>query len=1217
MTSIFLSYARGDDERFVARLHGDLTRAGFSVWWDRVSMPSRALTFLQEVRDAITDRDRFVIVVGPAAVRSDYVRTEWQWALNICKPVTPLLRSGGYDILPEELRRWHAPDFRSDSVYAVEFDRLQNQLRAAVAPSGPLVGVPEVPPHFLQRPAEVRAIEQAVLGDTVKPVAVTGSAQRVGLQGMGGIGKSVLAATCARTCEVRRVFPDGIFWITVGQTPLVTLRQAQLAEALGDGPRAFDDVEQGKARLSMLLAGKRCLIILDDVWQTHHAAAFDALGAACRLLITTRDHGISTSLGATECRLDVLSDDESLQLLAEWAGETIGTLPAEAHEVVRECGRLPLALAIVGAMVRDSAYGWNSALHKLRSADLEKLRRDFPSYPYPDLLRAIRVGVDALWVEVQARYFDFGVFPEDTAIPEAVLQTFWRPLDYDVHATHDLLDLLANKSLMRRDTEGRLTLHDLQFDYVRTQCGDRSALHNRLVDAYASVCQDGWHSGPDDGYFFAHLGHHLVEAGRKEDLRNLLLDFRWLRAKLEATNVAALLADFEPFADEAVARAVASAIRLASHVVAISKSELSAQLIARLSWHEHPQIVALLRQAEEWSGATWLLPLRASLPPATGPLVRTIAAEVGVFVLAGLPDGFRIFTGGTQVWDARSGDVVMTTPALWPHFAFAAMTGDGRVLRVNGNALQLCDLATGNEIDSVGVRRGWELHVTAVGEHAVFTWDDKDSVDVGFWNFRTGDSDLSSAAPAKLDDMAALDERRVLTVHADASLLIWDAGRGTIERRFRNPGEAACHLAVTRDGRFTAVASAKDVHFVDLERDESLWIANVISPAERMSGGSVGSVAITHDSRFVICGSHVSVFSTGGGFIAILEAATGKEVRRFAAHSDSVTSLLPLPDGRFASGSSDHTIKVWDPESESAFITAPAHDSAIGGVTVSTDGRYAISGSYDRSLKVWDLATGSAIRTLKEHVSGINAVAALPGGKAITASHDKTLKVWDCDRGIALQTLQGHSHDVKAVAATRDGSRAVSVSYDGTLRVWELHDGTAGLTESGVRGWSMSAAITPNGRYAVAGQAGYTELGIRIFDLQTGTQWALDSKAAGHVNGVAVFDDHVVFVAPDEGEIRLIDLDTHEIVRRIPTNVGGLSSIAVTANGRRVAVTSWSGIVQLWDAERWDLVASFHTDGLLTCCAISPVGSHIVAGDRSGQMHLLRVRDIDEQQHRR
>ena len=70
---IFLSYARGDDEPSVALLHADLTACGFDVWWDRVSMPARGLTFLHEIRDTIDARERFLLVLGPKPVTSDYV----------------------------------------------------------------------------------------------------------------------------------------------------------------------------------------------------------------------------------------------------------------------------------------------------------------------------------------------------------------------------------------------------------------------------------------------------------------------------------------------------------------------------------------------------------------------------------------------------------------------------------------------------------------------------------------------------------------------------------------------------------------------------------------------------------------------------------------------------------------------------------------------------------------------------------------------------------------------------------------------------------------------------------------------------------------------------------------------------------------------------------------------------------------------------------------
>ena len=56
--SVFLSYARADDEPFVERLYGDLIQAGIEVWWDRAAMESRGRTFLQEIRDAIEGVDR-------------------------------------------------------------------------------------------------------------------------------------------------------------------------------------------------------------------------------------------------------------------------------------------------------------------------------------------------------------------------------------------------------------------------------------------------------------------------------------------------------------------------------------------------------------------------------------------------------------------------------------------------------------------------------------------------------------------------------------------------------------------------------------------------------------------------------------------------------------------------------------------------------------------------------------------------------------------------------------------------------------------------------------------------------------------------------------------------------------------------------------------------------------------------------------------------------
>lgn len=64
MTSIFLSYARADDEPFVRRLCDDLTIDGFEIWFDRQDLRSQGRTFLDEIRQAITTCVRLVLIFG-------------------------------------------------------------------------------------------------------------------------------------------------------------------------------------------------------------------------------------------------------------------------------------------------------------------------------------------------------------------------------------------------------------------------------------------------------------------------------------------------------------------------------------------------------------------------------------------------------------------------------------------------------------------------------------------------------------------------------------------------------------------------------------------------------------------------------------------------------------------------------------------------------------------------------------------------------------------------------------------------------------------------------------------------------------------------------------------------------------------------------------------------------------------------------------------------
>ncbi|QPC83762.1 tetratricopeptide repeat protein [Phototrophicus methaneseepsis] len=549
--SVFLSYARADDtsdyndpeKSFMLRLYTYLTDKGFQVWWDRQNMPNRGLTFMKEISDAIDKVDRLILVVGPGAVESEYVRQEWEYALSICKVVTPILRHGDYDLVPDPLKDDHCEDCRETRNEEEAFAAVASIIDDSPLPLSELWDVPNLPPNYMPRAKDLSRIRQIVRENVDKPVMVTGTRQRSSLQGMGGIGKTVLAAALARDCSIRRSFPDGIYWVTLGQEPRLTQLQAQLGERMGDNPRSFGNVDDGRRRLSTLMKDRRSLFILDDAWKADHIHAFDVMGDHCRMLITTRMQNIVTEMGAVAHRVEVLDPSDAMKFLSEWSNQAVEDMPPEAAQVARECGYLPLALAMIGALLGERSNRWERALHRLKAADLKNLRRDFPDYPYPDMLRAIEVSVQSLSPELQTRYFDLAVFPEDVDIPEAALKTFWAPEGYDKFAVEDIIDEFKNRSLVKINEDSTLHLHDLLVDYVQKRAGDLTRLHERLLAAYNPENKP-WPQVEDDGYLYYHLAQHLTFLGRSQELFELLTASPdWLKAKFTACRGDSAFAD--------------------------------------------------------------------------------------------------------------------------------------------------------------------------------------------------------------------------------------------------------------------------------------------------------------------------------------------------------------------------------------------------------------------------------------------------------------------------------------------------------------------------------------------------------------------------------------------------------------------------------------------------------------------------------------------------
>jgi hypothetical protein len=228
--------------------------------------------------------------------------------------------------------------------------------------------VPDLPPHYLPREADLAGLKQKLLAGGAN-VGITGQSSAVGLQGMGGIGKSVLATALARDSEVRQAFPDGIYWLTIGQKPDVLALQKQFLRQLTGSKETVITEREAKDALREALEGRSALVVVDDAWTIDHADAFSVTAPPARLIIITRNQEVLVGLGAEEHRVDVLSSSDALKMLAEWVGEkSPDKLPAEAAEVAKECGYLPLALAMIGAMIRLRPTAWKDALGRLRRA---------------------------------------------------------------------------------------------------------------------------------------------------------------------------------------------------------------------------------------------------------------------------------------------------------------------------------------------------------------------------------------------------------------------------------------------------------------------------------------------------------------------------------------------------------------------------------------------------------------------------------------------------------------------------------------------------------------------------------------------------------------------------------------------------------------------------------------------------------------------------------
>lgn len=1032
---------------------------------------------------------------------------------------------------------------------------------------GKLHDVPALPLHFVPRADELDRLRRLLLESASGALGITAEPGRMGLHGQGGIGKSVLAAALARDEEVRRAFPDGVFWVTVGQAPdLPRLQSALLAETGAEAASVTYEI-RGRKLLEERLSDRAVLLVLDDVWDPAHARAFDALGPAGRLLVTTRDGAVLTAVGAHPETVQRLPDAAALALLAGWAGAGAGALPPEAPDVARECGYLPLALALAGARVREGTP-WEVVLAALRQGRLE-----FLDHPYGSVFGSMRLSVDALPEAERQRYLELAVFPEDAPVPESVVLALWkRTAEMDALAGRDLIARFRRRALLEildADGERAIALHDLQHDFARIGIRDLPALHGELLAALAADLPDGegrtewWRMAPGARYAWDHLAEHLVAAGRAEELRALLLDCRWLETKLRTLGLAAVLADFEALPHHRDLKSVASALGLSGHALALDPGQLRSQLTGRLlGMSADPWIRDLLQSAASVEGEPWLRPQTSSLTAPAGGLLRMFTSHSGFRIrsIAVMPDGRRVVSGE------------------------------------DGGGLKVLSLVTGTEERALAghVKKVTAVAVTPDGRRAVSASRDRT---LKVWSLDTGAEERTLAGHAGAVNAVALtpDGRRAVSGSADGTLKIWDLETGAVERTLAGHRAVVSTLALTRDGRRIVSAASDDtirVWAVETGMEERVFTVNA---------ALMNAVAVTPDGRRVVAGS-------GDGTLKMWDLESGAEERVFTDSGGWIATVAMTLDGRrIVSGAEDGTLSLWDLETGAEERAFRGHVDAVNAVVTAPDGQRLVSGSEDGTLKVWDLETGAEEQESPFGMGwGASAVATTADGQRVVSSGGGgMLTIWNARTGVRERTVQGNPFFASVVGVTEDGESAVAFSFPSSITVWNLETGTNERTFSIPLEWGVYAGVYSDGRRAFAGAYGGR---LTAWNLETGVKERDLLGPGGRVDAIAVTPDGRHAISSTSGR-KLIawDPETGAEASTIRHDLPTVSPLAIAPDGRLAVSGSDDWTLRVWDLSSGRVLAAFTVDAAIRCCAISLNGARVVAGDQLGRIHFLSL----------
>ena len=604
-------------------------------------------------------------------------------------------------------------------------------------------------------------------------------------------------------------------------------------------------------------------------------------------------------------------------------------------------------------------------------------------------------------------------------------------------------------------------------------------------------------------------------------------------------------------------------------------------------------------------------------------------------------DGKRVLTAddqGARMWDAASGQLLLTVNPRGGAVRQAVFSPDGSRIITAGVGVRIWDAATGESVRELSAGEGpWRYLRLAVSPSLVAAIDVTGGT-VHVWDAETGAlrAELRTDAPeiqlvafsadgpwiatSGRDEVRVFDTStwgQAVAIHGprvssfsfdptgprlavgtyDGSASIWDIPSGTRRRWLRNGGGSVEAITFSPDGVLVATASHDGM--------EQVW--------EAASGILRTEFNPHHDSVYAIEFSRdrESIVSIGrDDSVVVTSVATGMPVARLEGpRARIITAHFDAEARRVVGASWDGTTLVWDATSPyrrwSTPEIGPECDTAESAVP---DRRFVALSCRDHGTHVWDTARGEVLAELPS-VTSIEGDDS-PPFPAVTATGDRaaiprgnTVEVYAIPSGYLLRTVS-HAAAVSAVAFATEGHELVSGAVDGSLLV--TRDESEPVTLPRSPGGIDAVSVLVDGRVIVADASRR----LRVIGTDRKTL-LMDLAAPFRIRLLRPSPEGrrlvTISTATEQAAPVLWDLDRYRSVAPLEGQVGRVftARFVTVDGGAEILTTGSDGTACTWDAVTGRPRETFRGDShFLADAALSPDGSLVVAGGSDGALRV-------------